>query len=137
MSAVNILSAYTAGAVIMIGPIAAGQVGIGNRRAGIGSVNKLAAAGVNTHMGNAVGTGAGEENNVTGLQAAFFNIGTHLILGSGCPVRGEANLLQNVVHQSGTVKSIGRCAAAEIPGTEMLFGFRQNVRATHSRYSCR
>ena len=62
-----IVSGHAACAIVMICPVTAGQVCIGNRGAGVGGVDELAVADVNTHVGNAAAAGICEEDNVAGL----------------------------------------------------------------------
>ena len=70
------MSHHSPGTVVVLRPVTAGEVGIGDRGAGIGGMDELAAANVNAYMGNAAGICTGKENDVAGLQAAFFNVST-------------------------------------------------------------
>ena len=101
------MSHHSLGTVVVLRPVTAGEVGIGDRGAGIGGMDELAAANVNAYMGNAAGICTGKENDVAGLQAAFFNVSTLIVLVGGGAVRGEAQLLEDVVHETGAVKAAG------------------------------
>ena len=114
--------ADTACAVIMVCPIAAGQIGIGNRGAGIGGMEEISVARINTYMGDAAcAAGACEENQIAFLQVGFFHICTVLILVSGGTVGGVTKLLQNIVNQTGAVKAGRGGTAACVAGTEIFF----------------
>jgi len=84
--------ANTAGAVIMVCPVTAGQIGIRNGRAGIGRMDKLSIPSINAHMRNTCGSGTYKENNVTGLQIRLCNICTVFILICGSTVGTVAQL---------------------------------------------
>ena len=58
---------HTACAVIMIRPVSAGQIRVRNHTTGIGGVDKLAVADVDTHVRNAGGGSALEKDQVAGL----------------------------------------------------------------------
>ena len=53
------------GTVVVLRPISAGQTGIGNRRTGIGRMDKLSISGIDANMGN-VAAFSGEEYNISG-----------------------------------------------------------------------
>ena len=90
-------------------------------------MDELAAANVNAYMGNAAGICTGKENDVAGLQAAFFNVSTLIVLIGGGAVGGEAQLLEDVVHETGAVKAAGRSAAVNVGGAQILLSFRHDV----------
>ena len=111
----------------MICPVAAGQIRIGNRGAGIGGVDKLAVSGVDTHMGNAAGICTGEVYNITGFQIFLGNGSTHVDLVSRSAVRRIAQLLENIVHKSGAVKTSRGSAAVYIGGSQVFLCLCQDL----------
>lgn len=121
------VSHHSPRAIVVLRPVAAGEVGIGDRGAGIGGMDELAAANVNAHMGNAAGICTGKENDVAGLQAVLVHVGALAVLVGGGAVGGEAQLFQNIVHEAGAVEAAGRSAAVNVGGTQILLGFRNNV----------
>ena len=123
---------HTACAVVVICPVAAGQIGIGNSRPGIGGVNELAVPGINANMGNAAGIGICKEDDVTGFQVVLGDGSTMLILVSGGAVGGIAQLLENIVNKTGAVKAGGRCAAIDIRGTQILLCLCQDLSSGHA-----
>ena len=67
-------------AIVVICPVTAGEVGVGDRGAGIGGMDKLTVAGINANMGNAAGICIFKEYQVSRSQAAAADMGTHCIL---------------------------------------------------------
>ena len=120
----------SAGAVVMLCPIAAGQIGIGNRGAGIGGVDKLSAACVDTNVTNAASHSTGKEYNVAGLQFGLTHGSTLLVLIRRCAVGRIAKLLKYIVHKARAVKSAGTCTAVDIAHTQIFLGFCQNIRSS-------
>ena len=101
----------------MVSPIATGQTGIGDSGSGIGGVDKLTVAGVDTHMGDTAGICTVEEHDIAGLQIGLGYIGALVVLVSGGAVGGVAQALQNIIHQAGAVKAAGRGTAVNIGNT--------------------
>lgn len=120
-------SGHAAGTVIVLRPVTGGQVGVGNSGTGIGGVDKLSVSGVDTHMGDAAGVCIGEEHDVANFQVTLGNRSALLVLFSGSPVRGEAQLLENIVDKAGAVKAGGRSTAGHIGSAQILLGFCQNL----------
>ena len=110
-------SVHSSGTIVGISPIAAGQIGIRHSGARVWRMDKLSVPGINTHMRNAAAGIAAEENHVTGLKIDFCYICTLVILGYRRTVRGKTDLLQNVIHKTGAVKSAGRGTACHIRST--------------------
>ena len=120
------VSGHAAGTIVVVCPVAAGQVRVGDSGAGVGGVDELAVSGIDAHMGNAAGICIGKEDNVTGLQLILGNGSALLILVSGGPVGGEAQLLKDIVDETGAVKACRRSAAVNVGGTQIFFCFCQN-----------
>ena len=110
----------SSGAVVMFCPVAAGQTCVGNCRAGIRGVDKLAIACVNTNMSYSGPAGIGEEYDITGFQVAFADKCSLCIQCLGSSIRRIAKGLQYVVHKTGTVKSGRRGSAIYIRRSEIL-----------------
>ena len=120
--------ANTACAVIVVCPITTGQIRVRNGGTGIGSVDKLSVTGVNANVRNAACSCAGKEDDISGLQIRFGHICTMSVLISGCAVGRVTELFQYVVDKSGTVKTGWGSTAAEIAYTQILSGFREDLR---------
>ena len=128
MPGVSVMLGHAAGAVVVVCPIASGEIGIGYGGAGIGGVNELSVARVDAHMGNAACVCTGEENDITGLQICLGDGGTHVVLIGGGAVGRIAKLLQNIVHIAGTVKTGRGGAAVYIAGAQVFLCLSQNLR---------
>ena len=89
-------------------------------------MDELPAADVDAHMGNAAGICIREEHDVTGLEIGLFNESALTVLIGGGAVRGEAQLLQNVVHEAGAVKTAGGGAAVNVGRAQILLRFRHD-----------
>ena len=74
------MSHHSPGTVVVLRPVTAGEVGIGDRGAGIGGMDELAAANVNAYMGNAAGICTGKENDVAGCLPIVLQIPVFLAL---------------------------------------------------------
>ena len=127
-----LVAADPASAVIMVGVVVGIQIGIGNHAPGVGGVDKLAVAHINTNMGQATGVGVLEDHHVAGLQICLGNIGAlgvHVHDHAGHLI---AQRIVDVVHKTGAVETGGGGAAPLIGGTQELLGEVNNLLAGQS-----
>ena len=92
-------------------------------------MDKFAVSGIDACVGDASAGIAAEEDDIACFQLGFFNGSTLGDLACGCPVRGEADLLEHIVDKAGAVKAAGGSAASHIRTAQILLGFRQNLAA--------
>ena len=108
-------SSYPLCAVIVLAPIAGGQVGIGHGGAGVGGVDELSVSDVDAHVGHIAGRGCDEEHQITRLEVVLGHTGADVDeLGGRSAGYAQTQIFQNIVYEAGAVKAAGACAACHI-----------------------
>ena len=91
---------HSPGTVVVVCPVTGSQIRIGDNRPGVGSMDELAVAGINAHMGNTAGICTVEEHDIARFQIGLGNISALLVLVIGGAVGGVAQALQNIIYQA-------------------------------------
>ena len=81
------------GAVVVVSPIAAGQIRVGYGGAGVRGMNKLAITRIDAHMGNAGSICTCKKYDITNLEIGFCYISAPPVLIRGSTVGRKTELL--------------------------------------------
>ena len=122
-------SAHSPCAVIVLCPVAAGQVRVGDCGTGVGSVDKLAAARVDTYVRQSGGICIRKEYDIAGLKIVLADLTALLPLVGRGSVGGVAALLQHVVDKAGAVKAGWTGTSIDIWNAEIFLRLCQNAAA--------
>ena len=88
---------HATGAIIMLCPVAGSKVCVRYSAAGIGGVDELTIAGIDTYMGDTTAVCIGKENDIANLQTALVHEFTLLVLIRRGAVGGEAQTHKDII----------------------------------------